>query len=243
MIIVRNMAKSYHGSKVLSGISFQADPGEFIAIVGGSGSGKTTLLRLLALKEKWDQGQYIYKGEDVLELNAWDRFKVKQNMAYLPEKPVLNEQKSAVKNVVGGMIFRVPLWRRLIGKPTLDQHMLASDYLQKVGLLDKTDQKTGQLSGGEKQRVALARALVQGADVILADEPVTGLDPHSAERVLSDFRKICEEDEIILLCCLHDVSLAEKYATRIWGLADGKIMVDAKGRRLTLQEKRSIHLM
>lgn len=237
------MQKSYQGNHVLSGLSFQADQGEFIAILGASGSGKTTLLRMLALKEKWDKGQYIFQGEDILAYNVWEQFKIKQNWAYLPEKPVLREQRSAVKNVLGAMIFRIPLWRRLIGKATLDQHILASEYLQKVGLLDKTEQKVERLSGGEKQRVALARALVQGAKVIFADEPVTGLEPQSAERVMQDFRKICEEDDVLILCCLHDVKLAEKYATRIWGLAEGKVLVDAKGRRLTLQEKRMINLM
>lgn len=243
MITVRNLTKTIHQTKLLSGIHFQAEPGEFIAIIGSSGSGKTTLLKMLALKEKWEQGQYFYEGENILEYHAWNRFKIKQNWAYLPETPQLNEQKTAVKNVLGSMIFRIPLWRRLLGLATLDQHMLASDYLQKVGLLDKTEQKVELLSGGEKQRVALARALVRGAKVIFADEPVSGLDPQSAERVMQDFRTICEEERVLLFCCLHDVKLAEKYATRIWGLAEGKVMVDAKGRRLTLQEKRMIHII
>ena len=236
-MIVRNMWKQKEGKNILSGISFQADPGELVALVGASGSGKTTLLRCLTLKESWDQGEFVYEGKDLLKANPWERFRVKNRWAFLEESPNINPKKSAVSNVLGARWRHMPLWRKITRRSSMDEHFLASDYLEKVGLLDKGEAKVETLSGGEKQRVALAKALVQEAKMICADDPVKGLDPHSVERVLQDFRKIAQKENIIIVCAMQQLDLAERFATRIWGLKDGKIVLDIPARRLTSRER------
>ncbi|WP_337588936.1 phosphonate ABC transporter ATP-binding protein [Gorillibacterium massiliense] len=239
-MIVRNMSKSHEGKSILSGISFQADPGEFIALVGASGSGKTTLLRCLTLKDSWDQGEFVYEGKDLLKANLWEKFRVKSRWAFLEENPNINPNKTAVRNVLGARWQHMPIWRKITRRSSMDEHFLASDFLEKVGLLDKGDAKVEKLSGGEKQRVALAKALVQEAKMICADDPVKGLDPQSVERIMQDFRKIAEKEKIIVICAMQQLELAERFATRIWGLKDGKIMLDIPARRLTLREKNMI---
>jgi phosphonate transport system ATP-binding protein len=106
--------------------------------------------------------------------------------------------------------------------------------------MEKSLQKSNLLSGGEMQRVAMAKALVQGAELIVADEPISGLDPENAKMVMMDLQQLCEKTNVTVICSLHSVDLAEKYATRIWGISEGKLVVDVKGRRLTQAEKDSI---
>ncbi|MNJ57259.1 Macrolide export ATP-binding/permease protein MacB [compost metagenome] len=115
------------------------------------------------------------------------------------------------------------------------------DELEKFGLLDKAHLKAGKLSGGERQRVAICRALVHGAGFIAADEPVLGLDPHSADKVMGTLKSLCTEQNKIVVAALP-IELAERFCTRIWGIFEGQLKLDVKGRRLTKEEKRLIDL-
>jgi len=112
--------------------------------------------------------------------------------------------------------------------------------LEKRGLLDKAHLKASSLSGGERQRVAIARALVHGAKVIVADEPVAGLDPHNAELVLKELKALCKEQGITVVAVMHQGDWAERFADRIIGLNGGEVVLDVYGRRLTEYEKNLI---
>jgi phosphonate transport system ATP-binding protein len=237
MLSIRNLSKNIGDKQILSQISLTVDKGEFIALVGASGSGKTTLLRCLSLKEKWTSGQYIYDGKDVTALSAWDKLKFRKYWAYVEQKPRLNPQRTALKNVLSSRIQHMPIWRLLTRSVALDEHMTAMDALEKVGLLDRAHYRMEKLSGGEQQRVAIARALIQGANVIVADDPIGGLDPERAKQIIEDLRSVCQHAGVTIICSMHQVDLAEKFADRIWGLAGGKIVVDVQNRRLTQREK------
>ncbi|WP_409347009.1 phosphonate ABC transporter ATP-binding protein [Paenibacillus sp. MBLB4367] len=238
MISIRNLTKKYEsGQEVLKQISLQIDDGDFVALLGVSGSGKSTILRCLTMQEKWDKGQLIYNGDDVTAMNLLQRFKLRTEWAYLHEKPQLNPNKTALKNVLSGRFYETPLWRKLIGKPAQDEHMLAMDFLEKVGMLDKAHERVSKLSHGEQQRVAIAKALVKGAKIIVADEPVSGLEPESAIQVMQDLKSVCQKQQVTVVCSLHQIELAERFATRIWGLSGGKIVVDIPARKLTMREK------
>lgn len=240
MISVSNLKKTFQGNHILNGISFEAEQGELIALLGESGSGKTTLLKCLTLMEKWDDGKFTYDGEDVLSYGVMERLKFRKQWAFLEDEPRLKINKTAVRNVLGGRINQTPLWRKLTGRVEQTEHFIAMDALKKVGLLNKGHEQVWKLSGGEKQRVALTKALVQGAKVVVADEPVKGLDPISASEVMESFQKICQANNITIICSLPDIEVAQKYASRIWGLAEGKLVVDIAGRRLTHTEKVNI---
>lgn len=118
-----------------------------------------------------------------------------------------------------------------------DDYMGAMDMIEKRGLLDKAHQKASTLSGGERQRMAIARALVHGAKVIAADEPVSGLDPHTADQVLTDLKALCRDQGVIVIAVMHQGDWAERFADRILGLNNGKLVLDVRGRRLTEREK------
>ncbi|MUT67370.1 phosphonate ABC transporter ATP-binding protein [Paenibacillus sp. NEAU-GSW1] len=238
MIRVMNLSKTIPGGpKVLNNISFESGEGQFIAIKGASGSGKSMLLKCLSLQEKWTSGEYRFDGVDVFKKGFAERLKVKREIAYLEEKPSLYPNKTGLKNVVIGSVTQTPAWRRWTGMVRNDDYMGAMDTIEKMGLLDKAHQQAGKMSGGEQQRIAIARALVHGAKVIAADEPVAGLDPHTADRVLSDLKKLCQEQGVIVIAVLHQGDWAERYADRILGLNNGELVLDVKGRRLTEREK------
>lgn len=238
MIIVRNLCKkTIDGQQLLHKISFQADQGEFIAIVGPSGSGKSTLLRCIALREKWSEGQLIVDGTELFPAKWTDQLKLRKEWAFLEEKPNLNLKRSALKNVFSGL-SQLPLWRKLTGTASTTDHIRAMDYLERVGLIDKAKLLPAEkLSGGEQQRVVIAKALAQGAKVILADEPTKGLDPESAGKVMQDFRALCKEQNMIIICAMQNLEMAERNASRIWGINGGRIVLDIPARKLTQREK------
>ena len=219
---------------VLNDISFQMEKGEMIGLIGASGSGKSLMLSCLALREKWDGGKFLIDGEDMLKPGG--KRKIRKEWAYLEQNPVLNVNRKALKNVLIGQSSQTPWWRMLTGMVRSDDYMGAMDTIESLGLLDKAHMKAGSLSGGEKQRIAIARALVHGANVILADEPVMGLDPKSAEHVLQTLRGLCDEERLTVIAVIP-LELAERYCTRIIGIAGGRIAVDVTGRRLTQGEK------
>jgi phosphonate transport system ATP-binding protein len=241
MITVRNLTKTYPPNiEIISQLSFQADEGEFIVVLGGSGSGKSTLLRCISHQEKWTSGQLIYDGRDISSPSLLERYKLGRDFAYIEEKPALNRNKSALKNVLKGRIYQTSILRLMTGTANRDEHVLGMDYLEKVGLLDKGHKKLGDLSGGEQQRVAIAKALVKGAKILVVDEPVTGLDPKSMEFIMNDLRALCKEKNITVIAALNQVELSERYATRIWGISEGRLVLDIPARSLTMREKQLI---
>lgn len=242
MIIVRNLTKTWtDGQTILSKVSFQVDKGEFVVLIGASGSGKSTLLSCMALQQRWNEGQLIIDGTELSSAKWADAFRLRREWAFLEEKPALHPKKNALKNVFSGRFYQLPLWRKLTGTVSTEEHIRAMDYLERVGLLDKAKQLPAEkLSGGEQQRVAIARALAQGAKVILADEPTKGLDPESASKVLQDLRALCKEQDMIVIAATQNLEIAERNALRIWGLAGGRLVLDIPARRLTSQEKNNI---
>jgi len=238
MIRVEGLNKRIPGGpKVLSDISFEAQPGEFMAVMGASGSGKSMLLRCLALKEKWDSGSYRVDGTDMLKEVIKGRLKIRREFAFLEEKPYLNPNRTALKNVLIGTMNQTPLWRMVTGMVRNDDYLGAMDMIEKVGLLDKAHAKAGKLSGGERQRIAIARSLVHGAKVILADEPVSGLDPHAAEEMLRSLKDLCRIQGVTVITVLHGGDWAERFADRILGLNGGRLAFNIRGRKLTAQER------
>lgn len=227
---------------ILNDITTQFEQGEFVGLIGASGSGKSTFLRSIALQLKWDAGDLQWDAKKVISGGGKASRKYRSQAAYLEQNPSLNKDKTALKNVLIGQAGQTSWLRRLTGMIRSDDYMGAMDELEKFGLLDKAHLKAGVLSGGELQRVAICRALVHGATFMAADEPVLGLDPKTAEKVILTLKKLCEEQNKIIVTALP-IDLAQRYCHRLIGIADGTITFDVAGRRLTAEEKRSVHLL
>ena len=138
---------------------------------------------------------------------------------------------TALQNVLTGRLGQHSFARTLLPM-SRDERRLALNCLDRVGLLEKALTRCDCLSGGQQQRVGIARALVQEPSIILADEPVSSLDPTASRRVLTKLREVCVEDGTPVVISLHQLEYAREYADRIIGLSDGSIVFDDSPQRL-----------
>jgi phosphonate transport system ATP-binding protein len=240
MLTVKGLTKKYADQVILHSLNLEIQFGEFVSIVGGSGSGKSTLLRCLALWERWDAGKFIHDGQELPPTWA-TRWKLGKIFTYMHSSHLLLPQQTAFRNVLSGRYRHFSFWRMLLGgKASEDEYMRAMDYLEKVGLLDQASQKVNTLSGGEAQRVAIARALCQGAKVLLIDDPISNLDPHSGEQVMRALQRLHQENQTTIILSTQNLDLAERFSSRLIGLSGGHVALDISGRRLTVAEKQRI---
>ena len=145
----------------------------------------------------------------------------------------LVRRRTALENCLAGRLGEVPLWRCLLGQFPVSLLREGMSALARVQLIDAAFQRADRLSGGQQQRVAIARVLTQGAQLILADEPIASLDPESAHTVLNLLRSLCQEEGMTVLCNLHQVEFARAYSDRILGIRAGSVVLDAPANELT----------
>lgn len=226
------------GRRALRGVTFDVRPGERVALLGASGSGKSTLLRALCGLETLDAGQggrievlgrqLQAEGRLAADIRAQRRAIgiIFQQFNLVGRLPVLT-------NVLTGLAPELPLWRAVLGRYSLAERARALDALDAMGLGEQAFQRASTLSGGQQQRAAIARALVQGARVLLADEPVASLDPESTRRVMELLLQINREQGLTLLVSLHHVGLARRYCERVIALRDGALVFDGPAAQLT----------
>jgi len=217
-----DVGKRFGDHTVLDGISLTVQRGEFVALLGPSGAGKTTLIRCMTGMMKPDTGHVRVCGVDLVDLHGHERRRV----AVVFQQFNLVRRLSALDNVLAGRLGYVAPWRGWLRQFGRADRLLALECLDRVGLLRHAEQRADTLSGGQQQRVALARALAQRAELIVADEPVASLDPAISAGILDLLRGICEEDGVTVVCSLHQLHLAQSYAQRLVGLADGRLQFD-----------------
>jgi phosphonate transport system ATP-binding protein len=201
--VLANRSLGYGEKVVLSGVTFSLAPGERVVLLGRSGAGKSTLL-----------------GAIHAELQAAGR-----RTALVPQEHALVPQLSVHHNVYMGRLERHGALYNLVNlvRPWRRERAEVAAVLAAVGLADEAMSRVEALSGGQKQRTALARALYRGGEVLIADEPVTAVDPVQAVRLMA----VIEQRFSTSVVALHDVDLALGHATRIIGIADGAIRIDA----------------
>lgn len=229
-IEVRRASKTFAGArKALHQIELDIRPGEMVALLGASGSGKSTLLRCLCGLELLDTGGRVrLQGQDLQadgRLTA-DVRRLRRHTGIIFQQFNLVGRMSLLANVLTGLLPHVPLWRSLLGRFNDEERLVAMRALEAVGLADHALQRASTLSGGQQQRAAIARALVQGARILLADEPVASLDTESTRRVMDILRQLCRQQGITLVISLHNVALARQYCGRIVALRQGELVYD-----------------
>ncbi|MBO8172752.1 MAG: phosphonate ABC transporter ATP-binding protein [Bacillaceae bacterium] len=231
---LKNISKYYGEVSSLSSLSFRIDRGEVVALIGPSGAGKTTLLNILSAMLPPDDGTFFIDGKPVSSLTS--RRQRARKLGIIRQQFDLVGPLPVVHNVLAGRLGEWSLFKSLLSYLFLQDKELAMHALHRVGLKDKIYEKTAHLSGGEQQRVALARLLVQKPEVILADEPVSSLDPARAEDIIGMLVRLVKEENQTLIASLHSVDLARKYFTRIIALRDGQIFFDLPVDQVTSQQ-------
>ena len=230
-----NLATSYNNSlkrPILNEISCTIEPGEFVALLGLNGAGKSTLLKAMVGLVPCPKGEIRINH---LTMTPRTLPKIRRDVAMLFQGGGLIRQLSAVDNVLCGRLGALSSWETLWGFKQSDR-IDALELLASLGLKEQAYQKTGQLSGGQQQRVAIARALIQSPKILLADEPITGLDIMATRQVMDIFAKLHAEG-MTIVTVLHDLAIASKYAKRAIVLDAGRIIYDGPCHNKTLDFK------
>jgi len=225
MIEIRNLTKVYDdGTRALQDVSFTVEDGEFLVVIGLSGSGKSTLLRCMNRLVEPTEGQIVWNGVDVAAADHAALRKVRRSFGMIFQHFNLVRRSTVLTNVLTGRLGYLEPWQSLFHRfPQADREM-ARAALERVGLEDQANKLARELSGGQQQRVGIARALMQEPNVILADEPVASLDPVLAHTILGYLERLNREDRMTVVCSLHYLDLVQRYATKVIGLRDGRIV-------------------
>ena len=220
VIEVQNLTKTYQLGrdtmvKALRGLSFSIQEGEFVAIMGPSGSGKSTLMHILGCLDVPSGGVYLLDGSETNRMTDNQMARLRNHkIGFVFQSFNLLPRTSAVENVELPLVYNGYRSAR----------KLATEALDRVGLMDRLHHRPNELSIGQQQRVAIARALVTNPSLILADEPTGNLDTRSSEEVLSIIQSLNEEGRtIVLVTHEHDIS---QHAKRLVRLRDGLIVSD-----------------
>ena len=226
-LLIDGIHKRFGSNEVLKGVGLTLRRGELLAVLGGNGCGKSTLLRCAIRLLDPDAGSARLCGQDLAQLNGKELRVARREAAVVFQQIALVKRRSALDNVCCGALGRIPLSRSLTpGSFPAEVRDRAAFALARVGILDKAWQPAGTLSGGQAQRVAIARAYCQQASVILADEPVSALDPRAAQEVLGLLADVAHSDQLGVLAVLHQPELALRYADRIVGIKLGEVAFD-----------------
>lgn len=243
---VTRASKTFNGTRrALQDVSIDVHPGERVALLGASGSGKSTLLRALCGLETLDAGAGAIEifghplqqdGRIARDIRAQRRQVgiIFQQFNLVGRLPVLT-------NVLTGLAAELPLWRATLGRFTPQEQARALDALSAMGLDEQAFQRASTLSGGQQQRAAIARTLVQGARLLLADEPVASLDPESTRRVMELLTALNREQGMTLIVSLHHVGLARRYCERVVALREGVLVFDGPTAALTPRFLRELY--
>ncbi|MFV5403740.1 MacB family efflux pump subunit [Acinetobacter sp. 228] len=221
LLEVKNLVREFPAGEstvqILKGVNLEIYPGELVAIVGQSGSGKSTLMNILGCLDKPTTGSYKVKGRETRELEADELAQLRREyFGFIFQRYHLLGDLSAAGNVEVPAIYA--------GEDSSERRERAVKILTDLGLGEKTQNRPSQLSGGQQQRVSIARALMNGGDVILADEPTGALDKNSGIEVMRILRELNAKGHTIILVT-HDHNVA-KNATRIIEISDGNIISD-----------------
>ncbi len=213
-LILNQAYADFGGARVLGPINLHVQPGEHIALVGRSGAGKTTLLSLL----------YDRRRSDI---------------TFIPQNLGLVDTLSVFHNVYMGQLAAHSGAYNLINliRPFRTQVRAVTAVLEQLDMVSTLWSRVGELSGGQRQRVAVARSLFQGADVLLADEPVSALDGPRSEAVMQALTK----QNTTTIIAMHDLDLARRYANRLIGIQDGIIALDSPCRSVNTYDLNALY--
>ncbi len=220
MIILKNVSKTYGKVAVLSHVSFEVNPGEFLCITGPSGAGKSTLLSILVGADTCSKGTVEVDGVDLrkVPVGALQLFRRRVGVVFQDFK--LLQNRTVAENI------SYPL--EVCGVTDAQVKSRCTELLRRMELETKGDMIPSSLSGGEKARTAIARAIVHKPIILLADEPTGNLDPAQSERIFELLKQINEEGTTIILAT-HDTALVDRLHTRVIGLDQGKVVRDSVG--------------
>lgn len=225
-LVFEHVGKRYpDGTIALDDVSFEVPRGQFCVILGRSGAGKSTLLRCVNGLAAASEGRVIVDG---VEVTARSRGRLRRRMGMIHQSFNLVSRATVATNVMSGALPAISMGRALLGLFPAPVRYKACELLADVGLGEEhLSRRVSALSGGQQQRVGIARAFMLDPAYVLADEPVASLDPQISADILALLARAARERDATILCSLHQIDLALRFADRVIALRDGKIVFDA----------------
>ena len=234
MINFDHVSKTYeNGVKGLIDVNLTINDGDFVSIIGLSGAGKSTLLRAINRLNEITEGEIKINGKSLTKANKKELRKIRREIGMISQQFNLVKRSTVQKNVLSGRLGYYSTLKSVLGIFSKEDYALVNEVLEKVGLSDKLHERCDNLSGGQQQRVSIARTLFQQANIILADEPVSALDPVTSVEIMEELRKINETMNKTIIVNIHSVDLAKQFSKRIIALQDGKVVFDGAPELLT----------
>lgn len=239
---IRHLRKEYRaGVPILKDVSLEIEGRGVTAIIGPSGTGKSTLIRCINRLVDPTSGEMIFMGQDLAEVSGRALRQARRRIGMVFQEYNLVERLSVIENVLCGRLGYVAVWRAWLRKFPPSDIERAFQLLDAVGLGDFATIRADQLSGGQRQRVGIARALMQEPDLLLADEPTSSLDPKTSVEIMELIARRAGERDIPVIVNIHNVELARRFADRIVGMSEGKVVFDGPPRMLEEQHLLAIY--
>jgi phosphonate transport system ATP-binding protein len=230
MLEFKNLSKTYDdGTQALKEVSFSVEPGEFLVVIGLSGSGKSTLLRCTNRLIEPTSGSIVWDGVEITAADQAQLRTIRRRIGMIFQHFNLVRRLSVMHNVLSGRLGYLETGKSMMYRFSRTDRENAFKALERVGLTEQAYKRASELSGGQQQRVGIARALMQEPQIILADEPVASLDPVLAHTILGYLERLNKEDGITVICSLHYLDLVQRYASRVIGLRDGRVVYRGTG--------------
>jgi len=225
MIEIQHVKKSFDGRMVLKDVNLTIHDGETMVVIGCSGCGKTVLLRCIIGLIKPDRGKIIVDGEDICQMDGRNLFRIRKKFGMLFQSAALFDSMTVEDNIGLALREHTELSPAEIRKKVAEK-------LEVVGLPGIENKKPAELSGGMKKRVGLARALIMDPQIVLFDEPTTGLDPVMADSINNMILETHNRLNITSIMVTHDLASVFKVANRVAMLTNGKIIFEGSPKDL-----------
>ena len=215
-----------NGHRALRDIALTLETGERAAVIGPSGAGKTTLVRLLGTSLRPSEGRVALFNLDPWRLSARELRRLRARIGVVHQSPPIPPRLRVVTAVLAGRLGSWPTWKAIASLLAPSDAQGAREVLARLDLADRVFDRCDRLSGGQLQRVGIARVLYQRPELILADEPVSALDPTLADEAMGALVAASEKSRATLFASLHAVDLAFKWFPRLIGVKGGEILFD-----------------
>ena len=238
MFNIQSVSVRYGGMEALKDLTLSIREGEQVCLIGPSGAGKTTLLGLLNGRVQPTAGQVMVGGQDLSAISSRQLREVRKQLAWVPQNLGLVPNLRVNQNVACGRVGQkgtLGLLRSFLFMSKSEREEIHA-LLQRLGIEEKLFERVDHLSGGQQQRVAMARSLFQQPKAILADEPVSAVDPARAESLIALLTQVAREEGLTLVASLHNVTLAKRYFDRVIGLRGGEVVLDGQADEESLQQ-------
>ena len=234
MLKLSALTKRYDtGDLALNQVDLEIPDAQVLALIGPSGAGKSTLIRCVNRLVEPTSGSATLNDTNLTKLSSRALRKSRRKMGMIFQEYALVERLTVMEIVLSGRLGYVGFWRSYFRKFPKDDIKEAFRLLDRVGLLEMADKRADELSGGQRQRVGICRALIQDPDLLLVDEPTASLDPKTSRQIMRLINELCSERGLTAIINIHDVLLAQMFAQRIVGLANGEVVYDGKPEGLT----------